>query len=146
MKRFVNMLFITLAAAITGSCDLDTSDNGDLDGMWHLVAVDTLSTSGTMHMDEKMIYWSFQNRLLQLDDKSGLLNSILFRFEHSAGALRLYSPYIYDRINGDVVLTDVIMLMPFGVNALDETFEVEALDGGRLVLRSEELRLRFRKN
>ena len=75
-----------------------------------------------------------------------MLNSILFRFEHSGDTLRLYSPYIYDRINGDVVLTDVIMLMPFGVNALDETFSVETIDGGKMVLRSEDLRLRFRKN
>lgn len=146
MKRFVNMFLILLAAVMSASCDLETSPNGDLDGMWHLVAVDTLSTVGTKQMDEKKIYWSFQNKLLQLDDKEGMLNSILFRFEHSGDTLRLYSPYIYDRINGDVVLTDVIMLMPFGVNALDETFSVETIDGGKMVLRSEDLRLRFRKN
>ena len=52
------------------SCELETSNNGDLDGMWHLVRVDTLSTSGVKYMEDDKIYWLFQFKLLQLEDKS----------------------------------------------------------------------------
>lgn len=79
------------------SCELETSNNGDLDGMWHLVRVDTLSTSGVKYMEDDKIYWLFQFKLLQLEDKTGNKVSLLMRFEHKDNILRLYDPYIYDR-------------------------------------------------
>ena len=47
--------------------------------------------------------------------------------------------------NGDYQLDDVSLLSPFGMNSLDETFTIESIDGGKMVLRTEELRLYFRK-
>lgn len=138
-----------LTALFTGlflcSCELETSGNGKLDGMWHLVSVDTLETSGVRDMSGDRIFWSFQNRLLELDDKTGANNSILFRFEMSDGVLKLHDPYIYDRENGDMPLTNIIMLSPFGVNELNEDFTVEGLDGGKMILCSNNLRLKFKK-
>ena len=113
--------------------------------MWHLVSVDTLATSGVRDMTSDRIYWSFQNKLLELDDKTGANNSVLYRFEFSDGTLKLYDPYIYDRENGDKPLTNIIMLSPFGVNELEEDFTVESFSGSKMILRSDELRLKFRK-
>lgn len=146
MKIFrIGLVPALLAAVLVSSCEIEMSGNGKLDGMWHLVSVDTLSTSGVRDMSEERIYWSFQNRLLELDDKSGVNHSVLYRFELSDGILNLRDPYIYDRENGDKPLTNIIMLVPFGINELEENFTVEGLGHGKMVLRSEYLRLKFRK-
>lgn len=127
------------------SCELETSDNGDLDGMWRLASVDTLATSGHKDMEGTKLYWLFQNHLLQFNDKSGEHDDILLRFEHKDGTLRLYNPYVYDRDNGDKPLEDTELLAPFGMNMLEENFEVEALSGSRMTLKTTTLRLGFRK-
>lgn len=145
MKHYINIAIVMAAAVLMCSCELDTSGNGDLDGMWHLTSIDTLSTSGVKRMNEDKIYWSFQYRLLQLEDKSGAAVRALLRFEHKNGTLRLYDPYIYDREDGDKPLTDSVMLAPYGINALEETFTVEGLSGNKMVLRTDKLRLSFRK-
>ena len=33
---YINILIATVVAFIFGSCEIETLDNGDLDGMWHL--------------------------------------------------------------------------------------------------------------
>lgn len=145
MRRYFNILFFVAAVVGLCSCELETSGNGKLDGMWKLVSVDTLSTSGVRAMSGERIFWSFQHKLLQLDDKSGNRQSVLFRFEHNGGSLRLYDPYLYDRTNGDAPVTDAGELAPFGVSALEENYTVESISGSKMVLRSEALRLSFRK-
>jgi len=145
MKRYINFMFATMLAAVVCSCELETSDNGKLDGMWHYVATDTLTSGTTEDVSAKRIYWSFQNNLLQFEDKGGANGRFLLRFEKSDNALRLHSPYIYDRENGDKVLEDAAQLAPFGMNALEETFTIERLDGGRMTLSTDKLRLHFKK-
>lgn len=145
MRRYLNILFFVTAVVWLCSCELETSGNGKLDGMWKLVSVDTLSTSGVRAMSGERIFWSFQHKLLQLDDKSGSCQSVLFRFEHNGGSLRLYDPYLYDRDNGDAPVTDTGALAPFGISSLEENYTVESLSGSKMVLRSENLRLNFRK-
>ena len=48
-------------------------------------------------------------------------------------------------MEGDQPIDDVGRLKPFGINALNETFAVEKLNGNRMVLRSELLRLHFQR-
>ena len=139
------MAVSAIVAVMMASCELETSGNGDLDGMWRLAQVDTLATSGVDRMEGEKKYWMFQYKLLQLEDKAGTIGSVLLRFEHKGGTLRVYEPYIYDRENGDRPLDDPAMTAPYGVNALDETFTIEALDGGKMVLSNDKLRLSFRK-
>lgn len=136
---------MAVVLAVFCSCELETSGNGNLDGMWRLVSVDTLATGGSKDMDGTKLYWSFQNNLLQFDDKNMEYNSILFRFEHKDGTLRLYNPYIYDRDNGDKPVDDVGLLAPFGVNMLEENCEIELLNGSRMTLKTSVLRLCFKK-
>lgn len=145
MKRYINFIFAAILSAVVCSCELETSDNGDLDGMWHYVATDTLTNGATEDVSAKRIYWSFQNKLLQLEDKSGTNGRFLLRFDKSGNALRLYSPYVYDRENGDKALDDPTPLTPFGINALEETFTIERLDGSRMTLSTDSLRLHFKK-
>lgn len=142
---YINILIATVVAFIFGSCEIETLDNGDLDGMWHLTKVDTLATSTTADMGNKRIYWSFQARLLELDDKSGAHQSILMRFEHNGATLRLYDPYIYDREDGDKALEDITLLNPYGIVAPDETYTIESLSGSKMVLLSGTYRMYFTK-
>lgn len=147
MKRcYINIFITFVVTLIFGSCELHTGDNGDLDGMWHLTRVDTLSTSGTDDMSRERIYWSFQADLLQLDDKSGANQRLLMRFYHSGQTLRLYNPYIYDREDGDKPLEDITLLNPFGIVSTDETYTIESLSGSKMILLSGTYRMYFKKN
>ncbi len=135
-----------LAAILPVSC-FETSGNGKLGGMWHLESVDTLETGGVRDMSGEYIYWSFQYDLLELDDKTGANPSILFRFEYNEEGyvLELYSPYVYDREDGDIPTEDISLLLPFCVRAPEITYAIESLSGSRMILREAELRLHFRK-
>lgn len=145
-KYCLPVIFFAVITAITTACSLESSDNGDLDGMWRLTAVDTLATNGTKDMEGTRLYWSVQAKLLQLDDKNNTNISLLLRFEHTGNTLRLYEPYIYNRLEGDKPLNDVTLLAPYGINALEESCEVEALSSSKMILKTPSLRLKFKKS
>ena len=88
MRKYILFPLILFVAVLPFvACELETSDNGDLDGFWHLVRIDTLATQGTCDMKQERIFWSFQKDLLKVDDKTGGNSSILLRFNHSGGNL-----------------------------------------------------------
>lgn len=146
MKKYIYIIALTTIAALSAvSCDIETSDNGDLDGFWHLVQVDTLETSGTCNMKQARIFWSFQCDILKLDDKTGNNLSIIMRFNHNNNQMTLTDPYIYNREAGDIKLEDSNMLRPFGINAMSETFNVLHLSGSNMIIESPMLRLNFKK-
>ncbi|WP_288318172.1 lipocalin-like domain-containing protein [Xylanibacter caecicola] len=146
MKKYILFPLILFAGILPFvSCELETSDNGDLDGFWHLVRIDTLDTQGTCDMKQERIFWSFQKDLLHVDDKTGMNSSILLRFNHSSGSLTLSDPYIYDRGAGDIKLEDVSMLYPFGINAMEEKFNMIHLSSNHMIIESPMLRLSFKK-
>ena len=97
-------------------------------------------------MEGTRLYWSVQAKLLQLDDKNNTSISLLLRFEHTGNTLRLYEPYIYNRLEGDKPLNDVTLLAPYGINALEESCEVEALSSSKMILKTPSLRLKFKKS
>lgn len=136
--------FAAMALAL-GSCELESSDNGDLDGMWYLASVDTIATSGKKDMTGERLFWSFQHKLLVMKDKTGKASGVLMRFEHKDGKMRLYDPHFDNRSGGDPELDDPVKLQPFGVQMLEETFKVEHLTSRRMVLESGTLRLGFKK-
>ena len=44
MRKWIYLWTVVCTALV--ACDVETSDNGRLDGYWHLTGVDTLATSG----------------------------------------------------------------------------------------------------
>lgn len=142
---FISMAMAVLTAITMASCTLETSDNGDLDGFWHLTSVDTLSTGGVLDMSEELVFWSVQVHLLNTVDRKGGAGSYFFKFEHNENTLRLYNPCLDDRMNGDPEVDSPEPLQPFGVNAIDETFSVETLTGSTMILSTERLKLTFKK-
>lgn len=144
-KTIVCAIASVMASLFLCSCEFETSDNGNLDGFWHLERIDTLSTGGVCDTSSDLLFWSVQMRLLNVSDKNNVHTNVNMRFEHSNGNLRVYGAYLDDRMQGDPPLNDAALLRPYGINDLDETFAVEQLTGSRMQLKGSALRLTFRK-
>lgn len=139
------LLFTVLQFLV--SCEIETSDNGKLDGQWHLVQVDTLQTGGVLDTSEKLIFWSFQMNLLQMRNFNHVAPISMARFSHAEGKLRVTQPCQYNLEHGNEYYTEetISTIAPYGINALEETFQVETLSGSRMTLCNGLLRLWFRK-
>lgn len=149
-KRISQYLIFSLSAFLVfsfTSCELETSGNGDLDGFWHLVQVDTLQTGGVKDTSKDLFFWSFQVNLLQLSDRSYQIPIYMARFNHENGQLKVTQPCLYNRDEGNEMVTEenVKDISPYGLNALEETFRVEELSGSKMTLSNGTLRLYFKK-
>lgn len=142
IRRF--FLFIIIGIGLT-ACDVEFSDNGDLDGFWQLCSIDTLETGRTGDVREKGLTWAFEGKLLEVRDVQKVHQDMILSFDHNSGYLRTFSPYLVYREEGDLKIDDVDFLRPYGINQLEESFKVLELDGDRMVLESEVVRLSFRK-
>ncbi len=150
MRKTICGILIAATTILTtmtlASCDIETSSAaGDFNGMWHLTRVDTLATGGVLDLKNEKLFWAFQNKLMQADDKNEKLAKILMRFNQTNTQLTLHTPYVYDRENGDKPLTDSTLLIPYGINKTEEKFDVVTLKGGKMVLQSEKLKLTLKK-
>lgn len=150
--KYQKLIFISILTLTITSCGwFETSDNGDLDGFWHLERIDTLSNGGVNDLSNHRLFWGFQYKLVNMKDADGVHENLYLRFNHSGGTLTLYSPYVNhwhendEDTGGDTPTEDVALLKPYGINSLEENFVVEHLSGSKMTLRSETLRLSLRK-
>lgn len=133
------------------SCTIEFSGNGNFDGFWHLTSVDTLQTGGRCDMSGRLRYWGVNFNLIRLQDfGEGEAQSFYVRFDLGETSLRLYE--MRDASSGesagetvDTLITDPAVLSPYGINSLDETFTIEKLASGSMILSTSEYRLRFTK-
>ena len=126
-------------------CEFHTSDNGDLDGFWQLSAVDTLATGGTADVRAEQWSWSVQGHLLEIRRSKVVPYDVLFRFRHTADSLIISEPYVSNRDSGDIKIVDAALLEDFGIYHTEEHFRVLNLNGSRMSLQSDRLRLYFRR-
>ncbi len=146
-KPIVFLVAVFMALGLL-SCDLETSDNGKLDGFWHLERIDTIATGGSLDTSGDKVFWAIQVRLLQLQGGSG---SFYFRFKQDSDSLTIFSPYTNEGHEetlgegGNKPVSDPTVLRDYGIDALETHYKKEALDGSRMILRSRRLRLIFRK-
>lgn len=145
MKKIAEFCFFSMMTLVMIGCEIHTSNNGDLDGFWQLRSIDTLSTGASADARERMIYWAVQRHILEVQDKHDTRNKILFGFSQRGDSLFLYEPRVNNRDIGDTLVTNLSMLQPYGVNDFEESYLIEQLDGGQMVLKSKVLRLWFRK-
>lgn len=135
MKRYLTLLFIILLAC---SCR-NTSINGHLDGMWQLMSIDR--TDGTYtDTKEKRIYYNVKLHLMQLRQQGG--STYLGRFTQTDDSLFIYN-MVLDGNNAQAATLDD--LAPFGLFDTYERFGIEKLTAQRMVLRSRNALLTFRK-
>ena len=148
MKRInILSLVLPLLALLFASCSLETdNDAGKMEGMWHLVKIESITTVASEDLSEQVIFWSFQAKLLQMDDKTGMHNSYLYRFRIGDSQLTLTSPYQYDRENGDRPLTAYESTLGlYGIKSLTPVFRIEKLDRRKMILNDGSVRLYFDK-
>lgn len=151
MNKVVGLILIVITMFVMTSCVVETSDNGDLDGFWHLEQVDTLVTGGTCNLADKRIFWSFQHRLIQVSNYELFhdMRNYYMRFEQTNDSLFITSVFRYHsylQYESDVQVTEMVdSLRSCGINDLNEHFEKEVLKSGKLQLKGKTLRLKFKK-
>lgn len=141
----IHLLLLTAWLLTAVSCTMEQSDNGHLDGFWQLTSVDTLKTGIHTDMREQRIFWSVEFHLLQVHDVAGKFVPVIFRFETAHSQLILRDPYIDNRETGDPAVDDAVLLIPYGITAPADTFDILRLTSSHLTLQNKALRLAFRK-
>lgn len=153
LKKKISKRILIIVTVITplllggvglSSCSLHHDDSGDLGGYWHLTGIDTLATSGHCDMSKAPVFWAVQGAILEARDVDKG-EFVMFRYNHENGLLSLYDARYNNREIGDEQITDVAVLQPYGINKLEESFTVEALSSSRMILRSDMLKLYFKK-
>ena len=51
-----------LVLCFQSACTIEMSDNGDLDGYWHLEQVDTLATGGKLNLSKERVFWGLHHK------------------------------------------------------------------------------------
>ena len=144
MNRFSSSIILSFLLALftLSACTFETDSSGELGQYWHLTDVDTLATNGSCDVSARRVFWAFQGKIMQAYDCN---NQKVYNihYEHKGNTLKLTEPRKNDRENGDPLVEDASALRPLGINALEETYRIEQLDGGRMVLADTINRLHF---
>lgn len=137
MKYIISL--IVLLTTFT-ACTLETSDNGDLDGMWQLYQLETLEDGNITDMRSSGIYWSVQKDLMELTAKKGGASNVLCRFNNTGNTLTLSDFYI-----GTTKVDDVSKLSFYYIEELEQVFNIELLKSWEMIIYTENYKLYFRK-
>ena len=141
------IFLLPVLALLFSSCSLETdNDAGDLEGMWHLVRIEESVTNTHTDVSNEVIFWSFQAKLLQMEDKTGQHYSYLYRFRIDNDQLTLTSPYQFGRENGDRPVTAYEPTLGlYGIKSLTPVFRIEKIDRRKMILNDGAVRLYFDK-
>ena len=120
---------------------MESSDNGHLDGFWHLVRVDTLSTDtlsivGTSDLSQDYFFWAFQFQLLSVRNTQKSPEEYFLRFQRQGDELVLSHPFQYVLQGKDAPVENIDLLRPFGINDQEERFRIVHLSSRRMTLKS----------
>lgn len=146
-KSNILVFLLPVLALLFSSCSLGTdNDAGDLEGMWHLVRIEESVTNTHTDVSNEVIFWSFQAKLLQMEDKTGQHYSYLYRFRIDNDQLTLTAPYQFDRENGDRPLTIYESTLGlYGIKSITPVFRIEKIDRRTMILNDGAVRLYFDK-
>lgn len=136
------MLFIL---CLTCGCDKKWPINGNLDGYWQLMTVETKADS--IKKDCHRMYIGIQLHMIELKDLGNNgYKSFFGEFNYDEDKNIVVIKNLKEKIsttdNGKVAnITD---LNPYGINALETVFKVVKADGKTLILESDYARLTMR--
>lgn len=142
-KRIYSVVLALFALLCFYGCSIESDKVGHkLGGMWHLTAVEVDGVK-TDYSDKK-VYWLFQGKLLQLEDKEYVHPSILYLYTLEGDVVKLRNPYRYDRENGDELLTEPSLLQYYGIDNIGMDLWITVNDS-RLIFTSGNRKLYFDK-
>ena len=142
LTRFI--LIISVISIMT-ACHMESSENGHLDGFWHLVRVDTLSTGGTSDLHQDYFFWAFQFQLLSVRNTQKSPEEYFLRFQRQGDELVLSHPFQYVLQGKDAPVENIDLLRPFGINDQEERFRIVHLSSRRMTLQNHFLVLTMQK-
>ncbi|NLI35949.1 MAG: lipocalin family protein [Bacteroidales bacterium] len=130
-------LFIISIVLILTACD-KVPINGNLDGMWQLMAIQDNVTSNVSNVKDSRLYYSFQLHLVQLNNGEAYAH-----FSHRNDSIVMYDWCDGSPTNNKII--DTTVLNKFGLYDLRDSFKVELLTHEKMQLRSRKVTLSFRK-
>ena len=147
LTRFI--LIISVISLMT-ACHMESSENGHLDGFWHLVRVDTLSIDtlsivGTSDLSQDYFFWAFQFQLLSVRNTQKSPEEYFLRFQRQGDELVLSDPFQYVLQGKDAPVENIDLLRPFGINDQEERFRIVHLSSRRMTLKNKFLVLTMQK-
>ena len=147
---FVAVAFLATVFSLS-SCEIETSKNGDLDGFWHLERIDSLDSGQPVDYSKRRAFWGVEHKLIYAYDADLLVN-YYFRFTQTPDSLIITSAYLdhghqdNGAEGGDIPVTEVTdSLRYYGIETLPQGFKKEALNGNKMVLKSQKVRLSFKR-
>lgn len=144
-KKIATWGFMLLMLLITWGCDKKWPINGNLDGYWQLMTVETQADG--IKTDCDRLYMGIQLHMIELKDLGG------------NGYKSFFGEFSYDEDQNIVViknlkgksstsdngqLANIKDLNPYGINAQETIFKVVKADGKTLILESDYARLTMR--
>lgn len=139
MKVLFRLSIFLLCATALMSCD-KVDDNGDLGGMWQLTEWKNSADGSIVATKQDAIFYSVQLDLMKFSRNNDISNYHLARFSHRGDSL--FIGKVYARPNDNEV--SIAELSKYGVPTLG-AFAIEELSAKKMVLRSTQAVLRFRK-
>lgn len=151
MKTSLTRFFLIISViSLMTACHMESSENGHLDGFWHLVRVDTLSIDtlsivGTSDLSQDYFFWAFQFQLLSVRNTQKSPEEYFLRFQRQGDELVLSHPFQYVLQGKDAPVENIDLLRPFGINDQEERFRIVHLSSRRMTLRNKFLVLTMQK-
>lgn len=146
MKK-TNIILPAIFSLFTISCE-DFDINGDLDGMWHLRSVESLSAQQIEDVKEKRIYYSIQQHLITVRRSTPFevtgknCRQYIGRFTHTGDSLLLHNFVLY-QTEDSIARSEE--LVPFYLDGTVSRYAIKKLDSKQMILHSSERELTFKK-
>lgn len=121
---------VILATTLTGC--RKGSINGDLDGMWQILTIESLADGVTEDIKDSQLYYCLYLHTANLTKRGGVMFTANMTYEG-------------DRLTLDFPTATPGALTEWGIDGNTVTFTIEHLTGSDLVMLSGDLRLTFRK-
>ena len=104
-----------------------------------------METGGTLHLDDRLVFWAVQKNLLQFYDREQKTRSYVLRFEKINSKLRLYEPRYHKTQSEDIDVENPEVMRIYGMWNSDQTYEILSLGSDKMILESEGIRLNFKR-
>ncbi len=143
--KFIYITFIACLGLLFSSCEKKPIDE-NIEGMWKLEQF-TTRADGTVHRECPRIFYSIQLQIVQLAEKQcthgygTYIGHFYLNEDHSQATMKDFKYRQSTGDNGEDV--PVEKLLPYGINALETTFDVLKADGKHLILQSDYATLEF---